>query len=195
MKMKSKHYSALALVVLLSGCLPFNERQSEVSKHIQEQKDAAKRISGAYQMETREITPYTGYNYKENRRLSDPFRARDFVLETESPTPINPDDSGQETKDTCISSNATQPNFTREKGILEDYSLDALSFVGTLRQNENVALIKTPSHGVIEIQVGEYLGKNHGRVFEIRETALVIQEKFRTGGCWEDKKTVMVIKQ
>lgn len=81
------------------------------------------------------------------------------------------------------------------KELLENYNLSDLSFVGTLNKDGKVGLVKTPDYGVVQVQVGDYMGKNNGRVLAIKESAIVLHEKIHKSGLWEDKKSVLVIKR
>lgn len=60
---------------------------------------------------------------------------------------------------------------------LEQFSLDALTLVGTLRQaGVSWALIRTPDGEVRRVTVGNYLGRNHGRILMVGETGLTLRE-------------------
>jgi type IV pilus assembly protein PilP len=49
--------------------------------------------------------------------------------------------------------------------------------VGTLeRGGENWALIRDPVGGIHRVQVGNYLGRNHGKIVELTETYLAVVE-------------------
>jgi type IV pilus assembly protein PilP len=49
--------------------------------------------------------------------------------------------------------------------------------VGTLeRGGEDWALIKDPEGGIHRVQVGNFLGRNHGKIVELTETYLAVVE-------------------
>lgn len=81
------------------------------------------------------------------------------------------------------------PNTKRPKQPLEAFPLDALQFVGLLKQGHLVwALISQPSGLVTRVKVGDYLGKNYGQVTEIKENTMVIEETVQVAGRWEKRK-------
>ena len=70
-----------------------------------------------------------------------------------------------------------EPDDNRTKEYLEQFNLEALSMVGTLtQQGTQWALIQDDSGGVHRIKVGNYMGKNHGRIVEATETFLSLIE-------------------
>jgi len=79
-----------------------------------------------------------------------------------------------------------QPDFARPKEYLERYELDTMSMVGTFKKDVfNWALIRDPEGVVHRVSVGDYLGKNHGRVVRINDTQISLSELISDGaGGW-----------
>lgn len=76
-----------------------------------------------------------------------------------------------------------KPDLAREKEFLEQFSFDSLHMVGTLKLAGTLwALIKDPDGGVHRVRVGNYLGRNHGRITELSENYLSVVEIVSTGG-------------
>ena len=72
---------------------------------------------------------------------------------------------------------AIRPDETRAKEFLEQYTFDSLSMVGTLERGENDwALIKDPDGGIHRVQVGNFLGRNHGKIVDMTDTYLAVVE-------------------
>ncbi len=72
---------------------------------------------------------------------------------------------------------AIKPDETRAKEFLEQYTFDSLSMVGTIdRGNNSWALVRDPQGGIHRVQVGNYLGRNHGKIVELAETYLAVVE-------------------
>ena len=72
---------------------------------------------------------------------------------------------------------AIKPDENRAKEFLEQYTFDSLAMVGTLeRSGDNWALIKDPEGGIHRVQVGNYLGRNHGKIVEMTDTYLAVVE-------------------
>ena len=72
---------------------------------------------------------------------------------------------------------AVKPDESRAREFLEQYTFDSLSMVGTLERGpSNWALIKDPTGGIHRVQVGNFLGRNHGKIVEMTETYLAVVE-------------------
>lgn len=96
-------------------------------------------------------------------------------------SPFKPKVTGQK-KD------AYAPNTKRPKQPLESYPLDALKFVGILKQGTDVwALIGQPGGLVSRVKMGDYMGKNFGRIISIKEKVITLEETVQIGGKWEKK--------
>jgi len=79
-----------------------------------------------------------------------------------------------------------KPPQDHVKQYLENYSLSALSMVGTLEQDGNTwALIEDSDQGVHRVQIGDYLGASWGQVESINDTRMSINEIVSDGaGGW-----------
>jgi type IV pilus assembly protein PilP len=70
-----------------------------------------------------------------------------------------------------------QAGRERAKEFLEQYTFDSLAMVGTLeRGGDNWALVQDPEGGIHRVQVGNYLGRNHGKIVELTDTYLAVVE-------------------
>ena len=88
-----------------------------------------------------------------------------------------------------------QPDFNRPKEYLERFDFNALSMVGTLEQQATLwALILDDSGGIHRVTVGNYLGKNHGRVIEATQTKLEVIEIVSDGlEGWLERPRVLAL--
>ena len=79
-----------------------------------------------------------------------------------------------------------RPNFERPKEYLERYELDAMSMVGTFRKEKSYwALIRDPAGEVHRVSVGNYMGRNHGKVAVVSDTQVSMSELISDGaGGW-----------
>jgi type IV pilus assembly protein PilP len=60
---------------------------------------------------------------------------------------------------------------------LERFTLDSLLMVGSLeRAGEGWTLIKDPDGGIHRVQVGNFLGRDHGRIVEMGDTFVAVIE-------------------
>lgn len=84
------------------------------------------------------------------------------------------------------------PDQKRVKEPLEGYPLDALKFVGILKQgNELWALITDPEKKVVPVKVGNYMGQNYGRIISIKNDEIKLEETTKNTGTWEKHITTL----
>lgn len=111
-----------------------------------------------------EITPYEVFAYiADAEGLRSPF------------TPDSPQISQ-------ASGGGTRPDPERSREFLEQYPLDTLRMVGTLRQGETSFALVQDSDGLIHRVVpGNYLGQNDGRIVDITESRIDLIEIISDG--------------
>lgn len=70
------------------------------------------------------------------------------------------------------------PNFSRQPQPLESYALESITFKGSLRNTSGQisGLIQTPDGQVEQVQVGNYMGLNQGRIIKITPTQIDLIE-------------------
>lgn len=75
-----------------------------------------------------------------------------------------------------------RPDPNRRKEYLESFPLDSLSMVGTLEiQGRFFALVRDADGLVHQVQPGQYLGQNDGRVVAISDAAIEVRELILNG--------------
>jgi len=79
-----------------------------------------------------------------------------------------------------------RPDLQRPKEYLERFELDTLQMVGTFEKgSNNWALIRDPDGVVHRVAVGNYIGKNYGRVLNIQPDEVLLSEFISNGaGGW-----------
>jgi type IV pilus assembly protein PilP len=103
--------------------------------------------------------PYKNFTYSAEK-LRDPFEPS-VDLEQKQKT----------------AANSLRPDRNRPREPLEAFPLDTLSMVGILEQQKNLwGLIKDPQGIVHRVQVGNYIGQNEGRITEITDTDIRLNE-------------------
>ena len=142
-----RHVAGLVLIaVLLTAC---TENMSDLEKYIVSVKARpADPIPPIPPVKT-----YTPYEY-EGLAGRDPFRQ-----------------SISEGSDDVRSAKGSgpRPDFDRHREYLERYELDTLSMVGTFSNDESHwALVRDPEGVIHRVPVGNYIGKNHGKVVRLR---------------------------
>ncbi|CAA0082659.1 Uncharacterised protein [Zhongshania aliphaticivorans] len=76
-----------------------------------------------------------------------------------------------------------KPDLKREKEFLEQFSLDSVTVVGTVRLDGVLwALVKDPDGGVHRVRKNNYLGRNFGKIVDVAENYLTVVEIVSTGG-------------
>ena len=86
-----------------------------------------------------------------------------------------------------------KPDAGRPKEFLEQFTFDSLAMVGTLsRSGTDWALMRDPEGGVHRVRVGNFLGRNHGKIVEMTETYVAVIEIVSDGneGWVERPRTV-----
>lgn len=72
---------------------------------------------------------------------------------------------------------ALKPDQNRPKEYLERFTLDSLLMVGSLeRDGQEWTLIRDPEGGVHRVQLGNFLGRDHGKIVNMTDTKLSIIE-------------------
>ena len=70
-----------------------------------------------------------------------------------------------------------KPDLIRTKEFLEQFTFDSLSMVGTLTKDGVMwSLIRDDTGGVHRVKVGNYLGRNHGKIVSTTETYIAVIE-------------------
>ncbi len=113
-----------------------------------------------------EFTPLPKFIYPEDDHRRSPFKPR-VVAQTDT----------------------FSPNVKRPKQPLESFPLDALKFVGTLKQGSTIwALIKQPNGLISRAKPGDYMGQNYGQITHIVAKVITLEEAVQVEGKWEKRR-------
>ncbi len=92
-----------------------------------------------------------------------------------------------------------KPDFNRPPEALEEFGIDSLSMVGTLRRPEQslFALVQDPDGGLHRVRVGNYLGRNHGKIINVEPSKVDVVEIVSDGqeGWIERPRTIVLSEQ
>jgi len=124
-----------------------------------------------------------------------PYRPYSYSVMTER-SPFEP--PAKEAEETAmLSGDQVEPDFNREKEYLEGFNVAVLSMVGTItKEGQLWALIDDGSGGVHAVTVGNYLGKNHGRIVAIEKGELQLMEIVSNGaGGWVERPRIIEIQE
>jgi len=133
------------------------------------------------------IKPYERYLYQAGGlSLRDPFNS--FVEQSEDKQEITPvDDPQQKLFATEI--------LTHNQEDLENYELDSLRMVGVLEDKKVFWGIVQDVKGVVHrVQVGNYLGRNFGKILDIQEDRIDLREIIKDSeGRWEEREATLAL--
>jgi len=159
--------------VLLSSC---SSNQDDLDRYIADVK--GKPAAPIPPIPT--VRTYTPYEYQglEGR---DPFRRSTSEGAEEVAAQTNTD--------------GPRPDFQRTREYLERFDLDTLVMVGTFaKESSEWALIRDPDGVVHRVSVGNYLGKNHGKVGLIDQDKVALAEFIPDGaGGWIVRDAAMAL--
>ncbi len=128
------------------------------------------------------ITPYETHRYQvANNR--DPFKSTASLAKSIS-------------KKRSIR-NGVHPSNVRNKEELEKYPLDSLVMAGVMNNDgKNWAIIKTPDNNIFRVHEGNYIGENNGKVLNISESKITINEIIADGfGGWAERRKNLALSQ
>jgi type IV pilus assembly protein PilP len=173
----SKSIKALSLLLLITMLAACDSNQDDLGRYIAEVK-------------ARPATPippipavrtYTPYEYTglEGR---DPFRQSTSVGSDEEVVGGGPGDG-------------PRPDFKRTREYLERFELDTLLMVGTFDKERNQwVLIRDPDGTIHRVSMGNYIGKNHGKVSIISPDEVELSEFITDGaGGWLVRDASLVL--
>lgn len=90
------------------------------------------------------------------------------------------------------------PNLNRPKQPLESYPLESIKYVGMLERADTVyALLKTPDDSIQQVQPGQYIGQNFGKVTAVTENAVEIREVIQDAstGDWVEQPASLLLNE
>jgi type IV pilus assembly protein PilP len=124
----------------------------------------------------------------------DPLPALNLITSTQVSENYAPIRSPFELKRREKKSDLNQPDMRRKKDFLEQFALENLKLVGTLEEgNKRWGLIKLPSGMIYKVTEGSYLGKNFGRVIEIKDNTMIIEERVAHDGVWQKSLVTLTV--
>lgn len=91
--------------------------------------------------------------------------------------------------------NELQPDLKRPKEALENFPLENLAMVGSLRRGKYVfALVKAPDNSVHRVKTGNYLGQNFGLITGISEKEVKLREITQdSADGWVERASVLML--
>jgi len=86
-----------------------------------------------------------------------------------------------------------RPDSTRPREELEAYELDSLRMMGTVIQlGQTWGLVRAKDGTIHRVKVGNYMGKNYGKVINIKENQIELIEIIsESPGTWRERKAAL----
>lgn len=168
--------SILFTSVLLQGCLESFEESTPIDQRILETKQRVHRTVSAKQIESVANNISLGDTslfYLQQAR--DPFVATGFFKGFFTYGDINVDSSSK----VRLKEDPSRPQGYKP-GPFEKYELSSLAMIGvmSLANGETAALIDVGQNKIMMLRVGDYIGRDFGKVTDITEKSVSIEEKF-----------------
>ncbi len=145
-------------------------------------------VTGCADSNHSDIQEWMGKQEKELKGKIDVLQpARSFV-----PTPFNavidPFARREKTSLSSVLKDRYSPDMERTKEDLEEYNLENLKMVGTVIQDGKFfGMIKDVSGIINYVTVGNYMGKNFGKITDISEGEIVLDERVKVNDEWRPK--------
>lgn len=173
-------FSFVVLALLMAGCV------SHDMDDLVQYKDEVLSRSGGRIEPPPEIKPYEPYAYKSSEAgARDPFQP--FYRQRQEEV--------ADVKDTGLSKELEQEIKNRNREELEQFELDSLRMVGTIQSvGDNWGIIADPAGVVHRVKVGNYMGRNIGKIVNIFEDKIELREIVQnTQGRWEERPAAVAL--
>ena len=134
-----------------------------------------------------EFKPYEAYAYQSaNLGLRDPFMP--FYAQRASTEEKVDENAG-------LTAEMEREIRNRNREELENFELDSLKMVGTMNDDSNNwGIILDPDGNVTRVRVGNYMGRNIGKVVNIFEDRIELREIVRNNqGRWEERRAAIAL--
>lgn len=160
----------------LTGCLP-EKSMSDLQNYVSEMLARP----GQRPEELPPIKPYVIYAYQSVDGV-DPFEPF-YVEPPEPPQSDKPAGSG------------LKPDTTRNQEELEQHALDSLRMMGTLELGDGIwGIVRSPDSVIHRVQVGNYVGRNYGKIIGISEESIDLMEIVPDGqGGWVEREASLAL--
>jgi type IV pilus assembly protein PilP len=110
--------------------------------------------------------------------------------------PFKPISETQDAEEAQVAAgNGIKPDTSRRKEELEAFPLDSLRMVGTVVMKGNLwGLVNASDKTIYRVQVGNYMGKNYGKIIRILTDKIELMEIVPdTPGTWREQQTSLAL--
>lgn len=93
-------------------------------------------------------------------------------------------------------SRLVKPDETRVKQFLEGFNIESFEMVGTIGNESGTFALLRGAGGVHRVKVGDYLGRNHGRIVSVSDAQVDVIEIVPDGeGAWLERPRSISLKE
>ncbi|MDE1461770.1 pilus assembly protein PilP [Spartinivicinus poritis] len=150
---------ALSALCVLAGCSPSGQF-ADLEQYIEKVQDEPKgQIPPLPKFRTYEAFAYSASG------LRSPFLP-----------PVKIEIAKDEQEDSTV-----KPDPNRQKEYLENFGIESFEMVGTMSNGARFLGLVKGGDGIHKVEVGNYLGRNHGKITDISETKISVIEIVPTG--------------
>jgi len=174
------HACIVAAVLVLAGCV-----SSDISDLEQWTQEVMSRPGGRIEP-LPEIKPYEAYSYKGTELdKRDPFEPFYEVRQAQV----------EDVVDDGLTEEMEREIKHRHREELEQYELDSLRMVGTMEDDDTQwGIVQDPEGVVHRVRVGNYMGRNVGKITNIFENRIVLREIIKNNqGRWEERQASIAL--
>jgi type IV pilus assembly protein PilP len=168
----------ILFLVLISLLLNACSTETEHSDLVEFMAETKKRPSG----EIPDLPPFVPYQ---------PFAYAASTLRSPFERPIPVDESALKGGRTVV------PDLTRAPEFLEGFNITSLKMVGSVTRSGTVwALIDTSEGSVVRVRVGNYMGKNYGKIVSVTTSQVEVMEIVSNGvGGWVESPRIIKLEE
>lgn len=156
----NKKVGIFAIILFLSGC------QQTTKEDLKNEIESAKQSAVGYIPEPPQIVERKAYKYSSSG-LKSPFRNSISEIRTEKKTLTE-----------------IKPDLNRTKSELESFELQNFYMTGTIKlskDDSNQAIVNNGRGKTYIVSVGDYMGKNNGKILDITTTSIKLEEIIPNG--------------
>lgn len=121
----------------------------------------------------------------------EPFTYRASSMRSPFQVPVRLAEAGRQ-----AGSRDVKPDESRVRQFLEGFNIEMFNMVGTLSNEDGLYALVSGAGGVHRVKVGDYLGRNHGRVQSIGDAQVDVVEIVPDGeGGWIERPRSITLKE
>lgn len=95
-----------------------------------------------------------------------------------------------------LANGGLQPDLQRSREALENYPLESLKMVGSMRRSAQVLGLIEVDKVIYQVRPGSHLGQNYGKVIAIGDDAIMLEELVQdANGNWTTRRAQLALQE